>query len=223
MHKLIATIFATLGLNTAAQAESTTQFVDPKTIRYTTLTLSMEELEYVVPTKHSFDGALQFHEDEWRQVEFYPSSYLSNLQKQLTEYKVFEAKNRTQYGWNNVYARKPPELAIVPSGVKIDSLVKLLGARSAPAPILTTTSRPLGQVKNGYTLHLPGGVFLYGQSTSDAPRSLSILVEQGGDDQQVVGAFQKLNKSYGLILIDWRAQQILVSATATGKINVWRP
>ena len=85
MHKLIATILATLGLNTAAQAEANTQFVDPKTIRYTTPTLSMEELEYVVPTKQSFDGAPQFHEDEWRQVEFYPSSHLPNLQQQLTD------------------------------------------------------------------------------------------------------------------------------------------
>ena len=105
----------------------------------------------------------------------------------------------------------------------VDALTKLLGTRFAPAPILTTSSRPLGQVKNGYTLHLPSGVFLYGQSANSVPRSLAILVEQGGDDQQVVGAFQRLNKVYGLVLIDWRAQQILVSSTAAGKINVWRP
>ena len=223
MHKLIATILAALGLNTAAQAEATTRFVDPKTIRYPTPALSIDELEYVMPTKQSFESAPQFHEDEWRQVEFYPSSHLANLQQQLTEYKAFEAKNRTQYGWNNVYKRKPPELPIVPSGVNIESLTKLLGTRFAPAPILTTSSRPLGQVKNGYTLHLPSGVFLYGQSANSVPRSLAILVEQGGDDQQVVGAFQRLNKVYGLVLIDWRAQQILVSSTAAGKINVWRP
>jgi len=107
MHKLFATLLATLGFASAVKADSPIQYADPKTIRFTTPTLSMDEIEYVVPTKQSFEGAPQFHEDEWRQVEFYPATYLTELQRQLVEYKAFEAKNRTQYGWNNVYSRKP--------------------------------------------------------------------------------------------------------------------
>jgi hypothetical protein len=56
MHKLFATLLATLGFASAVKADSPIQYADPKTIRFTTPTLSMDEIEYVVPTKQSFEG-----------------------------------------------------------------------------------------------------------------------------------------------------------------------
>lgn len=56
-------------------------------------TVAADSIDYVLPTKESFQGAPQFHEDEWAQLEFFPKARLGEIQKMLKEYKSFEAKN----------------------------------------------------------------------------------------------------------------------------------
>jgi hypothetical protein len=99
----------------------------------------------------------------------------------------------------------------------------VINASALPAPILTTASRPLGQVKGGYTLRLPAAVLLYGIASESGLQSLGALVEQGGDDQALFGVFATLNKKYQLVLVDWRSQFVLVATASDGKVNVWRP
>jgi hypothetical protein len=220
MRRIIAAAFASIGLGATAQPILPSTAVDAKTVRFSMPTVAAEDIKFVVPTRETFEGAPQFHEDDWRQVEFFPSSRLAEIKTHLTEYKSFEAKHRTKYGWTEIYARNLPRMPVLGSS-GIADLAGLLSATKLPAPILTTASKPLGQVKDGFTLRLSSSVFLYGLSGGDGIMSLAALVD--GDDSSLTKAFLTLNRKYQLVLVDWRAQMLLVSTTSTGQVNIWRP
>ena len=220
MKKIIAAALASIGVGASAQAAPPTATLDTKAVRFSMPTVAAEEIQFVMPTPESFEGAPQFHEDDWRQIEFFPPSRLAEIKARLAEYKSFEAKHRTKFGWTDVYARKLPRAPVLGSSA-IAELGSLLSATKLPSPILTTASRPLGQVKDGYTLRVSGSVFLYGIASSDGVMSLAALVD--GDDSPLTKAFLTLNKKYQLMLVDWRSQMLLVSTTPAGQVNVWRP
>ncbi|HWK76037.1 MAG TPA: hypothetical protein VNQ81_17300 [Povalibacter sp.] len=223
MNRIFTALLTTFGLTAGAQSDLPGNSVGPNSLRFSMPTVAADDIEFIMPTKETFEGAPQFHEDEWCQLEFFQNSRLSEIQKLLSEYNTFEKKHRTEHGWNKIYARKLARSAVFEEGHGPNSVARILDARILPVPILTTTSRPLGQVQGGFTLALPGSVFLYVVSGVEGITALGALVQKGGDDAQLIKAFVSLSNRYHLILVDWRAQQILVSATNTGQINVWRP
>lgn len=199
------------------------QMVDAKTIKFSMPTVAADDIEFAMPTEESFQGAPQFHEDEWCQLEFFPRSRLAEIQGRLVEYKAFEEKHRVQHGWNNIYARRIPRESVVQGSDSPSAVAASVGAVTRPSPILTTSSRPLGQAKDGFTLELPGSVLLYGLTSSEGISTLGATVARGGDDTQLTRAYMTLFKKYGLLLVDWRAQLLLQSVNERGDINVWRP
>lgn len=222
MKKILASLMAAIGVSSTPHAAEKIETVDINKIRYTMPTVAADEIEYVAPTKESFEGAPQFHEDEWAQLEFFSKTRLPEIQKLLKEYKVFEQAHRTQYGWSKIYARQidrnllaSPE--VLPKKISIETSYQLL-----PAPILVTTSKPLGQVKDGFTLKLGTNAYLYGLANG---KGISVLAAHlaGADDMLLSRAFATLNKKYDLILVDWRQQLVLVSVFTNGEFNVWRP
>lgn len=223
MRKLFSILLMILGIQPAVRAEAQTQMVDPKTVMFSMPTVAADDIKFVVPTKESFQGAPQFHEDEWCQLEFFPRSRLAEIQRRLVEYKAFEKQHRIQHGWNEIYARRISRETVVQGSDAVSAIASSIGAANRPSPILTTTSRPLGQVKDGFTLELAGSVLLYGLSAPDGIRVLGATVARGGDDSQLTKAYMTLFKKYGLLLVDWRSQQLLLSVDDKGGINVWRP
>ncbi|WP_019915973.1 hypothetical protein [Methyloversatilis discipulorum] len=222
MKKLITSALAALGVASSAQAAQV-ETVDVKSIRFTMPTVAADQIEFVMPTKESFDGSPQFHEDEWRQLEFFPAERLAEIKQKLSEYKVFERAHRTPNGWTEIYARRLGYSNVISGKGALAQVEQAVGGKRNPAPILTTTSRPLGQVKGGFTLGLNGGVFLYGLTNDGGVGVLAAMVERGGDDTQLTRAFTTLNRAYKLILVDWRSQMLLVSVAPSGELNVWRP
>lgn len=223
MKKLIPALLAALGIGGAPTQAAQVQQVDPKTIRYSMPTVAADKIEFVMPTKESFEGAPQFHEDEWCQLEFYPSARLAEVKQLLVEYKAFELRHRVEHGWNDIYARHVQRSTFVVGPGAVDQIAKSIGAARAPAPILTTTSSPLGQVKGGFTFRLPGSVLIYGLASEQGINVLAALVERGGEDLQLTKAFAALSRQSGLVLVDWRSQMVLVSSGPDGGISVWRP
>lgn len=220
MKKIFAAALASIGIGAIAQPVPPATTVDTKAIRFSMPTVAAEEVKFVMPTRESFEGAPQFHEDDWRQIEFFPSSRLAEIKTRLAEYKLLEEKHRTKSGWTNIYARNLPRMPVLGSS-RLSEVVGLLSATTLPAPILTTASKPLGQVEGGYTLRIANSVFLYGIADSDGVMSLAAAVD--GDDGPLTKVFATLNKKYQLILVDWRLQMLLVSTTSAGQVNVWRP
>lgn len=217
MKRIFASLLAAIGATSAPQAATKVETVDINSIRYTMPTVAADSVEFVLPTKESFRGAPQFHEDEWAQLEFFPKSRLPEVQKMLKEFKSFERANRTQYGWNKIYARKISRSQVLSAGVSLKDLGTLL-----PAPILVTSSKPLGQVKDGFSVKLGENAYLYGLADSKGTTVLAAHLA-GADDMLLTRAFTTLNTKYALILVDWRQQLVLVSVAPTGEINVWHP
>ncbi|MCC4591362.1 hypothetical protein LL974_09480 [Xanthomonas campestris pv. cannae] len=222
MKKIITSTLAALGRASSAQADPV-QTVDAKSIRFSMPTVAADQIDFVMPTKESFEGAPQFHEDEWRQLEFFPVARLQEIKRRLAEYKSFELGHRTQYGWTEIYARRLAPSEVVAGDDAVAQVGRVVGAKLAPSPILTTASRPLGQVKGGFTLTIGGGVFLYGIASQGEVVALGAMVERGGEDLKLTHAFAQLNKTYKLILVDWRSQLVLVSLALSGNVDVWRP
>jgi hypothetical protein len=214
MKKLFASLLAALGATSSPQAAQT---VDINSVQYSMPTVAADPIEYVIPTKESFQGAPQFHEDEWAQLEFFPKSRLPEIQKALTEYKAFERENRVQYGWKKIYARSLKRSTVLSSSSALQELGAFL-----PAPILVTSSKPLGQVKSGFSIKLGEGAHLYGLLDAKGVTVLAAHLA-GADDMLLTQSFTKLNTKHGLILVDWRQQLVLVSVAPTGQIDVWRP
>ena len=222
MKKILSALFASFGIGSAVHADQTVKMLDPKTIRYSMPTVASDDIEYVMPTKESFEGTPQFHEDEWCQLEFFPKERLAEIQKLLNELNAFEAKNRTQYGWNDIFARKINRTPILPRDVTPKEIGSLVSAQIVPSPILVIGSSPLGQVKDGFTLLLGTNAHLYGVSNSKGITVLGAHLADA-DDMLLAKAFDQLNKSYGQIFVDWRQQFVLVSVAPNGKFNVWKP
>ena len=223
MKRVLASFLALFGGAAAAQPEATVQTIDPKALRYTMPTVAADSIEFVMPTKDTFEGAPQFHEDEWAQLEFFPASRLGEVQRSLSEYKPFEESNRGKYGWERIYSRSVPRSVFIAGPNAAARIAAHLEATPGNSPILTTTSRPLGQVKGGFSIRLSPDTILYGLENNTGILILGALQEAGGDHAILTNVFSKLNLTEHLIMVDWRGQFILTSTQTNGQIEIWRP
>ena len=223
MKKLLAPFLAIFSASSVAQPTSKVETIDPGTVRYSMPTVAADSLEFAAPSRESFEGAPQFHEDEWSQVEFFPASRLGEIKKLLSEYKPFEQANREQHGWSNIFARRIARHPVVAGSNAVERISKALYAQAGNAPILFVGSGPLGQVKRGFSVPLAPGVVLYGLKNEKGVDVLAAHLSQGADDMALTRAFVSLHGAEGLCLVDWRSQMILVSGGADSDIVVWRP
>lgn len=222
LKKLFLAGLLLLGLGKAAMAAPPVTTVDPRNIGFTMSTIAADDLQFEARTATSPGDAPQFHEDEWRQIEFFPAARLPELQKRLKEFKAFEQQNRVPQGWKDIYARRIAGASLAgTSGPK--EIASVLQGAIAPAPILTTASAPLGQVKGGFTIRLAGSVLLYGIADGSTVNSLGAMVERGGDERVLTAAFTRLYRQYKLVLVDWRGQMMLTSVEPNGELGIWRP
>lgn len=203
------------------EKEAGDRSIDLKSIRYSMPTVAADVLNFVMPSAASFEGAPQFHEDEWCQIEFLPVTTLKQVQGSLLEYKAFEQAHRLQYGWSEIFARRLARTALIDGSDAVSRLASLFGTTAGNAPILTTASRPLGQVEGGFTVKPSSDVLLYGVANEKGINSLGAMVH--GEDMQLSQAFAKLYSSFGLMLVDWRGQLALCSVGQDGNFGVWRP
>jgi hypothetical protein len=224
MKKLISSLMVALGAApAAAQVPSKIETIDVKSIRFTMPTVATDELRFVMPSAKSFEGAPQFHEDEWAQVEFFPVNRLSEIQKRLVEYTAFERTHRGANGWTDIYARRISRSPVLVGPGAVDLLASMLNGQRLPSPILTTASRPLGQVEHGFSIRLSDKVHLYGLADDAGVSVLAAILDRGADDTALTNAFAAISKSNKVVLVDWRSQIVLVSTNKSGTIDVWRP
>ncbi|HEY9133661.1 MAG TPA: hypothetical protein VIM98_18060 [Dyella sp.] len=195
--------------------------LDVSSIRYSMPTVAADALSFVMPTQATFEGAPQFHEDEWCQIEFLPVDRLKGLQATLAEYKAFERAHRLQHGWSQIFARRLDRSVLIDGADAVHRLAHLFGTAPVNAPILTTASRPLGQVAGGFSVKPSSDVLLYGLADGRGITVLGAIVH--GDDMQLSRAFSSLHSSFGLMLVDWRQQLALCSVGADGNFAIWRP
>jgi hypothetical protein len=223
MKKILTAILTSFGLRASSDAASPSTSIDVKSIRYSEPTVAADAIAFVMPTRETFEDAPQFHEDAWCQIEFFAASRLPEIKTRLTELESFEKRHRTRYGWTDIYARRLERTPMTGGPDALSRLEEALPGKRLPSPILTTTSQPLGQVKDGFTLRLGDTGIVYGIATNEGLVSLGAMVEPGGDDAMLTKAFVALNQKFQFSLVDWRTRMVLVSVDPVGDVRVWRP
>ncbi|SAI33473.1 Uncharacterised protein [Bordetella ansorpii] len=221
MKKILSALMGALDTNAgdAASPPKPPQSVPAGAMLYSMPTIAMDDIEFEKPAGERVEGAPQFHEDEWAQLEFFPKHRLPEVQRLLGELKAFDAEHRVEHGWRQIHQR---DLAREPLDVSLADIEGGLGGQGRPAPILTTASRPLGQVKDGFSVELGTNAYLYGLRQEGRITVLAASL-QGADDMLLTRAFTALSRQSGLVLVDWRQQFLLVGVDGEGLIEVWRP
>ena len=216
-------ILVTISTNTISSKSTTMGTISTNNILYSLPTISDDKIIFEMPSMSTFKDAPQFHEDEWCQLEFFNKEKLDDIKKILKEYKNFEAKHRKKNGWSDIYLRKLNRDKLIDNSLTLDRLSAIFETKLLSAPILTTTSRPLGAVKNGFSIKVANGVLLYGTKENNKIKILAATIEPNTQSINLTKSFIKLNKEFNLILVDWLQQFILVSVDSSGKINIWNP
>ena len=222
MRKLLVALMTMLGFAQSAEAGSAPQMMDPSKILFLMSTIA-DDLPPLDPlTGPPGAGALELHEDEWTQNEFLPKAMLPEIQRMLSELKVFEAENRAGPGFRSIYIRKFERARLMAGKTALEHLQSVLGAGVGPAPLVTSVEG-VARVRNGFTMEIGRNVHLYGYADDSGIPVIAADLGSNPDDQRLVEAFAKLNASDGLVFVDWRQQVLLVSTAADGTIEVWRP
>lgn len=199
------------------------QWIDPKKILFSIPTLS-DDMAPLEPLREPPDDEdFAFHEDEWCQIEFFPRRQLATIQQTLKEYKQFEQAHRVQQGWSKAYLRKIQRIPVLSAARPLEKVEQLFGVKAGSAPILFTFNAFSGRVKNGFTIPIGGNITLYGYVDNENIPVLGAEVGRDPDNSRLTDAFMKANASDGLLLVDWRAQLLLIEASSDSEVEVWRP
>lgn len=222
MKRVLATLLSAVGLSRPDTKGHEVQSIDPSKILFSVPTISddLAPCEEVAPPLP--DSAFTLHEDDWCKVEFYAASRMQELKRMLTEYKAFEAQNRTSSGWKNVFLRRVERSPVLEGGDALHRLEGFLGSKAGGAPVLHSTMSLTGQVVGGFTISLGGNIVLYGCTSSEGIPVLAASVGEHPDDQVLTQAFALLHNETGLILVDWINQFMLVGVDGGGQLEVWR-
>lgn len=215
---------ALLGVFSAPQAsEDKVQMVDPRTLYFSMSTIADEigELEPVSGEPRATDFVM--HEDEWRQIEFFPASRLSEMQGTLKQLARFEAENRHGEVYRNIFVRRIPVAPVLSAPDAVRTLASEFEAQAGAGPVLFAARSVTGRVSGGFTVPLSTNVALYGRAGPQGVMVLAANVGENGDHAVLSRAFITLNRKHQLIAVDWRSHMILTGVSTDGLIEVWQP
>lgn len=225
MKLALAGLLALAGPESAATARQQPQMMDPNKILFSVSTLS-DDAAPVTPLKGEPSATdVMFHEDDWRQIEFFPASREQEIRQTLTTLAAFEREQRAPSGgWKMAYVRKLPARPVVAGAAALGTLARDLGVPVKPGPVVNQgPGNILGRVTHGFSLPVGHGVALYGFSDASGVPVLGARVEQGAEEDALTKAFVKLNAKHQLILVDWRAHLLVRGIARDGSFISWRP
>jgi hypothetical protein len=213
---------ALLGALRPTPPQAVPEMIDPDLIRASIPTMCDELPPLDAITDDGTDADLRFHEDDWRQIEFLPRTALPEIKRMLGEYTVFERENRTEYGWNKIYVRKFTCPGIATGKDPQRGLANLLGVEPGPAPILFAYSAGSSRVRGGFTFSLGGNCHLYACGNDDGHTVLGACVGADAEGSRLVAACAKLQAAMDVVLVDWRAQIVILDVAGNQELNLWQ-
>ncbi|MNT80862.1 hypothetical protein D3C72_2203870 [compost metagenome] len=74
---------------------------------------------------------------------------------------------------------------------------------------------------DGFTIRPSSDVLLHGLANASGVIALGAILD--GDDLQLSTVFAELHAAFGLMLVDWRQQFVLVAVEPGGDFSIWRP
>ena len=164
------------------------EMVDPRTILY-----SLPTLENVAPpTIGPVAGAIEMHEDDWRQIELIAARFEPEIAAELAAIRTIHAEHRSGPGFTSLHLREriPAPLA----GVAL-TLAELGLAGPPRAVAIGPVSGPRAAVAGGFAFEVANGV-IYGRDD----RGVVALGLAPGTDPAPLAA---VARTHDLVLVDW--------------------
>ncbi len=198
--------------------------IDPNSILFSLPTLC-DTLAATDPVSEApVENDVVFHEDDWRQIEFYALDRLEEIQGLLNELHAFEQEHRQESGWSKIFIRPAaPSVLLAEVDEPLAALRALLGTVASEGALYLFGGQALGRVRNGFSLNLGGNIALYGTCTAGGLACLAAAVGRDPDHTVLTEAFVKIVATVPVILVDWCSQMILLKADEGGAIRLWRP
>jgi hypothetical protein len=174
--------------------------INPQNIRFSIPTIS-DELPATADVALFHDFTLNLHEDDWRQIEFFPSSLLPVIQKQMAEVEAVlfpEGQSAPLLGYDTIHVRKidRQDLSIV-----FTDFCELVNIREKGALTVTFAGHS-GFVQNGYAIRSDNHTY-YGTVKNGIINELCLYQFDHADDE-----FFSIVSRYGLVLTVWCKGQI---------------
>jgi hypothetical protein len=137
MRKLVTAALGLLGLGASAPAtDAQVTSIDPRKVLFSMSTIAGGEVPYDQGTLKIEPSDFVMHEDEWRQIEFFPKSRLNEIKGKLAELAGFEKVHRVADGYRQIYQRDLPMAAVIPGPDALGSLQSYIGKAPGPGAIL---------------------------------------------------------------------------------------
>jgi hypothetical protein len=195
----------------------------PQDILYSLPTISNDLPPLEAPIDEPSGADMFIEEDMWSQIEFFARDRQDGIRHMLAEYSGFERRNREGAGWRQIYVRKLARAPVIAGTSAVADLEKVLGLQAGRAPLIYSSQKVSGKIKNGFCFKLDGNVSLYGHADELGITTLGAALGYMADSTKLTDAFAKLHAAFGVMLVDWCAQVALVAVNANGQIDVLRP
>ncbi|HEX7642096.1 MAG TPA: hypothetical protein VF472_07770 [Burkholderiaceae bacterium] len=195
----------------------------PQTIQYSLPTISDDLPPLEAPMEEPSGADMFIEEDMWSQIEFFAGDRLDGIRHMLAEYSGFERANRSDAGWRQIYVRRIARTPVIAGASAVAELEAVLGLPAGRAPLIYSSQKVSGKVRNGFCFKLEGNVSLYGHADERGIATLGATLGYMADSTKLTDAFTKLHAAFGIMLVDWCAQVALVAVNANGQIDVLRP
>lgn len=191
----------------AAQKDSTNiQTINTNDILFTTPTLenALPDFEDKIDTSN-----LQFHEDDWRQIEFISKDQKNFIDQEIAKikdiYDNFSHKGDTYWGFKKVAVRN---LIKKPLTINFQKLKSYLSDNNLKIKGVSLYNNP-GQVRNGFS-YTANGIDYYGLF-DDNKNVKTFCIDALDNQESLKSSIEKLSKLLAtekLYLIDWRQMKV---------------
>lgn len=223
MHAFLRSLLGRRKAQDADAGKPDVFMVDPNTLLFSMATIDGTAIPYASGDAAWVPSDFVMHEDEWRQIEFFPASRIAEIQQMLADLANFETAHRASVGFTKIYLRELSPAAVLTTET-LHSVARELGGVPRSSPVLFYSENAIqGRIAEGFSFDLGGGVTLYGTQRDGDVTILAANVAGGGEDGLLTRAFMALNEASGVIVVDWRSHLLLTGVTAKGQIAIWRP
>lgn len=179
---------------------SNIEHINPQNMRFSIPTIS-NELPGIVDTALFHDFTLDLHEDDWRQIEFFPIQLLPVIQKEMAAVEAVlfpEGEATTLLGYDTVHVRKIDRQDL---SIDFNDFCELVKIRQKGALTVTFAGNS-GFVQDGFVLRSDNFTY-YGTGKDGKINELCLQQFDQADDE-----FFSIATRYGLVLTIWCRGQI---------------
>ena len=173
--------------------------LDPSTILFSIPTIS-NEIALTGPTAFFNDFTLELHEDNWRQIEYLPTSLLPVIQEEMAEVeKILFPENEEELtpGYKEIHVRK--RIGVNHLAIPFEEFCELTGISKRGCIQFFGYD---GFVENGFALRSANYTY-YGTMQGNVIKELCLESFESAETE-----FYQVLAQYNLVLVSWCNGQI---------------